>query len=107
MESIKTFAEMARQKDLIHHLLRTAYPSIPEEAYEDFTEMVFNKMVQQGAQRAALESNSDGSLETTAEQYGVTKDIVLDSFMYFNLLVENVWLATQIAELLAKEDLDK
>lgn len=107
MESIKTFAEMARQKDLIHHLLRTAYPSIPEEAYEDFTEMVFNKMVQQGAQRATLEANSNGSLDATAEQYGVTKDIVLDSFMYFNLLVENIWLTTQIAELLAREDLDK
>lgn len=107
MESIKTFAEMAHQKDLIHHLLRTAYPSIPEEAYEDFTEMVFNKIVQQGAQRNALEKQSDGSLEHTAKMYGTTKDTVLDSFMYFNLLVENVWLTTQIAQLLTKEDDDE
>lgn len=96
MDTIKEYVEAQNQKDAISQLLRCLNISIDEDYQEEVTEAVLVKIkAMQEVSVLVKEVNKD-VIKTTAETYGVTEDSVLDSFMYFSLLVENVILHMQL-----------
>ena len=98
MESIKDYAEVAYQKDLINMLLRQLFVGLTDQDYVEYTEMVCSKINQLNNVRRDLKTNKGDYLESTATYYGVTNDAVLDAFMYFNLVVENIFLIKQLSK---------
>ncbi len=107
MDSIKDYVEMEYQKDLISQLLKQVFVDTDETSYEEYTEMVFAKIHQQNSIRRNFKNNRGDALTHTAEYYGVTPDTVLDAFLYFNLIVENIFLIKQLSEYIKKEEKDE
>jgi hypothetical protein len=104
MESIKDYAEVAYQKDLINMLLRQLFVGLTDQDYVEYTEMVCSKIHQQNGIRKSIRTDKGDYLESTATYYGVTTDAVLDAFMYFNLVVENIFLIKQLSKYVEKEE---
>jgi len=104
MATLGTYVEIEYQKDLISQLLKQAFINIDSELYEEMTELVFAKIHQMNQVRALLADSSGDIIEKTAGQYGASTDNVLDSFMYFTLVVENAMLMKQLAECIAKNE---
>jgi hypothetical protein len=98
MSSVGNYVELEYQKDLIAQLLKRAYINIEPEQHEELTEIVFAKIHQMNQMRAVLAGNSEESVIKTADEYGVTVDSVLDSFMYFTLVVESALLMKVLSE---------
>ncbi len=98
MESIKDYAEQGFQKDLIVDILRQIVPDVSVAEYEELTEMVAYKIQFMTEYRTSLASSTEVKLAETAAKLGVTEDHVLDTFIHFSLIVENVWLAKQLLD---------
>jgi len=98
MSSVGTYVELEYQKDLISQLIKQAYIDINPEEHEEMTEIVFAKIHQMNQMRAVLAKSGEDSIARTASEHNVTTDNVLDSFLYFTLVVENALLMKQLAE---------
>lgn len=106
MDSIKSYAELEYQKDLISQLLKQAFIGIPKERHEEMTERVFAKIHQMNQLRSIIKQSTASVIIDTAERYGSSEDQVLDSFMYFSLIVENAFLTKQLVDYIQSEDDD-
>jgi hypothetical protein len=104
MESVRDYVEMEYQKDLISQLLKQVFVDASEKDYEELTEMVFNKIHLQNSIRQNFKITKEDSLARTAEYYGVTTNAVLDAFLFFNLVVENVFLTKKLSEYVKEEN---
>jgi len=100
IESIKGYADLGYQKDLISQLLKQAFIGIPEDRHEEMTELVFTKIHQLNDLKNNIKGQTGGAITDAAAMYDTTEEQVLDSFMYFSLVVENSFLIKQLAELI-------
>ena len=98
-DSIRDYVESAKQKDLISQLLKQSFISIPPEYYEEMTELILEKLRTTNAVRKFISEKNKDIIEETARINEVTENAVIDSFVYFFLIVENVLLAKQVEEL--------
>jgi hypothetical protein len=108
MDSMRDFVESANKKDMILELLDKSFPMIPKESHDEMVELVFLKLGLMQHFRNNLAKDPDGTLKATAEQFGAEEDQVLDSFIFFFMVVESVWSQKLLAELIMKykDDLD-
>ena len=97
--SIKDFVMSSRKKDMINSILRKSFSDVSEEEYEELTNLVFNKIDAMNEFREFLRTNADDELSKVAEEYTVDEDAVLDSFVYFVLILENVYLRNQLSKI--------
>lgn len=100
--SLKEYVETVKQKDLISQLLKQTFISIPPEHYEELTDLVLEKLKATNMVRQHIKKTSGAVIEETAIANGVTESDVIDSFVYFFLIVENTILARQLEELIRK-----
>jgi hypothetical protein len=103
MASIKDYAETEFQKDLISQVLRV-FPNIASEEYEEITEMVATKINDMNKMREAMNVHKGEQLDFFADQYKTTPQNILDSFVYFVLIVENVILNKSLMESMPEEE---
>jgi len=104
MESIKGYADLGYQKDLISQLLKQAFIGIPEERHEEMTELVFTKIHQMNDLKNSIKGQTGEIIADAAVMYDTTEEQVLDSFMYFSLIVENSFLIKQLSEMIQDEE---
>ena len=99
MESIRDFVKSNVKKDMIRDLLNKSFPIIPKKSHEEMTELISLKLDMLEELKASLIEDTNGALQQTADQYGATKEAVLDSFMFFYVIVELVYSQKLLAEL--------
>ena len=104
MKSIKNYFEETLHKDAIVQILKTTFTEIPEEDYEEITEMIAYKLAYMNHYRDRLEMDGAIDLGKTAKAFGVPKKAIIDSFVYFTLIVDNVLLQKELAQYLPEED---
>lgn len=97
-DSIKDYVEASKQKDLISQLLRQSAISIPEEYQEEITENVLEKLKLTNSLRLFIKVNNSKIIKETAEVNEVSEASVIDAFVYFFLIVENVILAKYLED---------
>jgi hypothetical protein len=102
MNSIKEYVNESYQKDLISQLLKQAFTNISESEYEELTEMISTKLLVLNNLRDMMNKNSNDELEAAAKSFGVEKENVISTFLYFSLVVENTILTKQIGDLLCQ-----
>lgn len=95
---VKEYVEGSKQRDLINRLLRQTFSTIPVEQYEELTELVLKKLRSTTAFRMHISKMSEEIICQTAELNNVSESEVLDSFIYFFLVVENTILIQQLEE---------
>lgn len=100
MNSIKQYAESEFRKTLINQLLKSAFNNIKLEEYDEITELVAKKIKSMNTIRESLRSASKESISKTASDFNIDENSVLDSFIYFTLIVENVLLTKKLLEVL-------
>ena len=100
MLSIKDYIESGEQKDMISDVLRQIVPDIETEEYEELTEMVINKLHSINEYKAGVLIDSNSVLKNAANELDVETSKFLDTFVYFSLIVENVWLIKQLSEVI-------
>lgn len=106
MNSIRDYAEIEYQKDLISQLIKQSYVGIPEEEFEELTELIFVKLHRMNDLRSKVELKNNDEISNTAEAYSTSEDKVIDSFIYLTLIVENVILSKKLKEYIEKEECD-
>jgi hypothetical protein len=104
MDSIKQYAESEFRKTLINQLLKQAFANIKLQEYDEVTELVANKIKSMTTMRESLKTASHTSIAKTASDFNVDEDSILDSFIYFTLVVENVLLTKKLLELLSNKE---
>ena len=102
MDSMKNFAEIEFQKDLVSNLLKQSFIDIDDTEYEEFTDLILGKIHLMNSMRTKVEEEAGDTLAETAERYETTTDHIIDAYLYFTLIVENVFLARKLIE--ATED---
>ena len=88
--SIKDYAEDVHYKDMIAQILRAAYTNIEEDEFEEITELINAKLAYMVEYKKTLATESEESLKASAEMHGTSPDNILDAFIYFTLIVDNV-----------------
>jgi hypothetical protein len=104
MESIKTFADDNAKKDMILAVLKESFHMIPREDYLVMVDLVFTKLASMQKYRKKMLEKDEEALRDVAESYGVDVDAVLDSYLYFLLIVESVYLQRELFKSLNRED---
>lgn len=98
-QSVKDYVEASKQKDLISQLLKQSAISIPEEYHEEITEKVLEKLKLTNSLRLFIKLNNSKIIKETAEANGVNEAAVIDAFVYFFLIVENVILSKYLEDM--------
>lgn len=101
---MKTYVDSEFQKTMIQQLLRTTFKNIDECEYDLLTDRIAEKLENMRKMRDTLEEKENASLTEAAEKHGVSYSAVLDSFVYFQLIVENVWLIRYLEIVQAAND---
>jgi hypothetical protein len=96
--SMRDFATDELKKDMIGQLLSNSFPFIDKSEYPVMTELVLEKLSAMSNLRAVIAENDASVIGKVAEANGVEKDAVLDSFIYFYLITENVYLTKALLE---------
>lgn len=99
MESIKDYAEKGFQKDMVTQILKQAFLNIGDEEQETITNLVIDKIDEMNSYRTDLAAKADPTLDSTADEFGISPQVVLDTFIYFTLIVENVWLTKKLEDI--------
>ena len=104
MNSIKDYVNENMHKDAITQILKTTFKEVKEEDYEEVTEMIAAKLAYMNVYRRSLEEIDDGDLQEAADSFGVPRDAIVDSFVYFTLVLDNVLLQKELAEYLPYDE---
>lgn len=102
MDSIKSFADENTKKDMILELLRDSFPMVPEEDYSVMVDMVFAKLKTMSNYREFLKKKDILALDEAATMYDADIEAILDSYLYFFLVVETVYLQRTLFKLIDK-----
>lgn len=106
MSLLKEYADGEIKKGMVAYLLKNMFPHVPEDQYEDLTEVILNKFAFMNSLRAFIAEKEAEQIKQTAEDNDVTEDAVLDSFVYFYLVAETSWLSYAIIKA-SQEDNDE
>lgn len=98
MSTLGRFAEIEAQKGMIRHIIKTSNLEVPEEDLMPIVEAVQGKILQMHLHRDWLKRSQADSLEQVAQDHDAHVDSVLDSFVYFTLILENVLLERKLLE---------
>lgn len=96
--SMKDFVTDEMKKDMIGQLLSNSFPFIDKSEYPIMTELVIEKLSVMRSLRTTIAENDASVIGKVAEANKVEKDAVLDSFIYFYLITENVYLTKALLE---------
>lgn len=102
--SIKDYVENVHYKDMITQILRAAYTNIEEDEFEEITELINNKLAYMVEYKKTLAAESEESLRESAEMHGTSPDNILDAFIYFTLIVDNVIMQEELRRYEEKDD---
>jgi hypothetical protein len=95
--NIKDFVTTQQDKDMISELVRTSIVGCTEEDYELITDLTYEKL--EGIQRYK-ESITDEEYEKilkSVENTNLSKEQVIDSAIFFSIIVENAMLTHQLS----------
>jgi predicted DNA-binding protein YlxM (UPF0122 family) len=106
MSSIKDYVDENMHKDAITQILKTTFKEVKAEDYEEVTEMVAAKLAYMNVYRKSLEETDPGDLQEVADSFNVPKESIVDSFVYFTLILDNVLLQKELAEYLPDNEED-
>jgi len=101
--NLKDFVTAQQDKDTISELVKTSIVGCSEEDYELITDLTYEKL--EGIQRYK-ESITDAEYEKIlkyVENTNLSKEQVVDSAIFFSIVVENAMLTHQLAIILARE----
>lgn len=96
MESISDYTKAEEHKDLVSSLLKQIYKDIDPKYYKELTISVSKKIQSTYTLKQSIGEDNKEYLEEAARIHGVEFNTILDSFMLFLLIVENVGLSNQI-----------
>ena len=100
MSTLGNFIELEAQKSMIMHILKNSELILTDEELIEISDEVQNKLLAMRIYREHLKIKESDSLAKVSDEHGADVDAVLDSYVYFSLILENVWLK----RMLFKED---
>ena len=96
MTSMSDYTKVAEHKDLVSGLLKQIFTGIDPKDYAEMTNLVSKKIHNTYLLKKSIAEDNKEYLEEAARIHGVEFNTVLDSFMLFLLIVENIGLAKQL-----------
>lgn len=103
MSTLGNFIELETQKGMIRHIIKNSELDLSENELTELAIEVQNKLLYMHTYRERLRLQEEGSLDKVAEEYGTDAEAVLDSFVYFSLVLECVWLKKKLDKLKQEE----
>lgn len=99
--TLQLFAEGQEQRDYIHEILLHDYADLtPFVDLSKLVNYVQNKMNKVAEERHDALQNEIDKIKESANLLGVDEEKVLDSYIIFNLIVENAVLLNQLQSML-------
>lgn len=95
--NITDYVAAEQKKVLISQIIKSTFNSI--EDYEEATELVYSKLKSIDKLRDLLKQNSLEHIKESLKTENNTKvapEQVIDAWVYFALVVENVWLSSEL-----------
>jgi uncharacterized protein YaaW (UPF0174 family) len=92
MSTLGNFIELEAQKSMIMHILKNSELKLTSEELLEISDEVQNKLLAMRIYREHLKIKEADSLSKVSDEHGADVDAVLDSYVYFSLILENVWL---------------
>lgn len=92
MSTLGNFVELTAQKGMIRHILKTSAMELSPEELDEMVTLIQKKLLQMTVYRDRLRDKEAEALDKISEDYDADSEAVLDSYVYFSLIVENVWL---------------
>lgn len=92
MSTLGNFVELTAQKGMIRHILKTSALDLSPEELDEMVTLIQRKLLQTSLYRENLREKEAEALEKVSKEYDADAEAVLDSYVYFSLIVENVWL---------------
>ena len=99
MSTLGNFVELTAQKGMIRHILKTSALELSPEELDEMVALIQKKLLQTSLYRESLREKEAEALDRVSKEYDANVDAVLDSYVYFSLIVENVWLKKKMEEL--------
>ena len=101
MVSIVDYVEDVNIKTMINDVLRKFFFSdsnVDEELEGKLIEEVFDKIDFLEGLKDSLLDNDDGTIREVADRLNVSHEKVINTFIYFSLIVENIWLTKALMD---------
>lgn len=98
MSTLGNFIELEAQKSMIRHILKSSQLDFEEDEMMEMVEDVQKKLLAMRVHREYLRIKEQDSLAKVSEDNEADPEAVLDSFVYFSLILENVWLKKQLSK---------
>ncbi len=99
MSTMGRFAQLEAQKGMIRHIIKASNLEVNEEELMPIVEEVQGKILKMHVHREWLKTTQAEDLERVSAEYEASIESVLDSFVYFSLILENVLLERHIRRL--------
>ena len=92
MSTLGNFIELEAQKSMIVHILKNSELELTDDELDEVSNEVQKKLLAMRIYREHLKIKEFDSLARISEEHDADADAVLDSYVYFSLILENVWL---------------